>query len=129
MSEWTFPISPVAASRPRVSRRGAYFVGPYKIFRKEMIELVPLVLGNRFKVLEGPLKVDIEIYVKRPKKTKLDAPKADIDNYIKAILDSLNKKLWVDDTQIREIYACKQWARPRQHGHFIIGVEKLKEKK
>jgi len=129
MNEWTFPISPVAASRPRVSRRGAYFVGPYKEYRKEMIDLVPIILGSKFIPLEGPLKVDLEFYVKRPQKTKLGAPKADIDNYIKATLDSLNKKLWIDDTQIREIYACKEWARPQQQGYFIIGVEKLKEKK
>ena len=129
MYEWTFPISPVAASRPRVSRRGAFFTGPYKFFRKEMVELVPHILGNSFKPIEGPLSVDLELYVKRPKTTKLGAPKADIDNYIKACLDSLNKKLWIDDTQIRKIYASKQWARPQQQGYFVIGVTKLKDKK
>lgn len=129
MYEWTFPISPVAASRPRVSRRGAYFAGPYKYFRKEMVDLVPHILGNSFKPITGPLSVDLELYVKRPKTTKLLAPRADIDNYIKACLDSLNKKLWVDDTQIQKIYACKQWARKQQQGYFVIGVSKLSEKK
>jgi Holliday junction resolvase RusA-like endonuclease len=129
MYEWTFPISPIAASRPRVSRRGAYFAGPYKYFRKEMVEITPIILGNSFMPIEGPLKVDLELFVKRPKKTKLGSPKADIDNYIKAVLDSLNKKLWLDDTQIEEIYAVKQWARPQQQGYFTIGVNKIREVK
>ena len=46
--EWTFPISPVAASRPRVSRHGAYFTGPYKKFLTDMINIVPEVIGDGF---------------------------------------------------------------------------------
>ena len=129
MYEWTFPISPVAASRPRVSRRGAYFAGPYKYFRKEMVELITQVIGNSFIPIEGPLEVDLEFYVKRPKTTKLLAPRADIDNYIKSVFDCFNKKLWVDDVQIHKVYAVKQWARPQQHGYFNIGVSRLGKNK
>tara|TARA_R100000654_G_scaffold1725_6_gene6362 strand:- start:1307 stop:1684 length:378 start_codon:yes stop_codon:yes gene_type:complete len=125
MPEWSFPISPVAASRPRVSRRGAYFTGPYKEFRKDMIEIVYIVLGDEFVPFSGPLRVDIEFYCKRPKKTKLSAPRADIDNYIKAALDSLNTHLWEDDTQIQQIYAAKQWAEPGAEGYFTVGVDQL----
>ena len=122
MPEWLFPISPVAASRPRVSRHGAYFTGPYKRFRQEMVEVVPLILGKSFVPLEGPLDVTLDLFVKQPKKTKLDAPKADIDNYIKSILDCMNKNLWLDDTQVITIQATKQWAHKKHDGHFIIGV-------
>tara|TARA_R100000808_G_scaffold24969_1_gene60005 strand:- start:12591 stop:12974 length:384 start_codon:yes stop_codon:yes gene_type:complete len=125
MPEWLFPISPVAASRPRVSRHGAYYSGPYKKFRKEMAGLVPIILGESFIPIEGPLKVDVEFYVTRPKKTKLFAPKADIDNFLKACFDVMNQRLWVDDTQIRELYAVKEWADPKKDGYFILGVDKL----
>jgi Holliday junction resolvase RusA-like endonuclease len=125
MPEWTFPISPIAASRPRVSRHGAYFAGPYKFFRKECAEVIPLVIGDNFVPYDEPLTVDVELFVKRPKKTKLSAPKADIDNYLKAVLDVLNNKLWIDDTIIQEIYATKQWARVGQDGYFTVGVDKL----
>jgi len=125
MFEWTFPISPVAASRPRVSRRGAYFTGPYKAFRTDMIELVPEVLGEGFIPFSRPVRVDIECFVKQPKKTKLDAPRADIDNYLKAIFDSLNGKMWDDDTQIISVYATKQWAPKGEEGYFTIGVDEL----
>jgi len=125
MPEWLFPISPVAASRPRVSRRGAYFAGPYKKFRTEMRSLVPIVLGESWVPLEGSLKVDLEFYVKQPKTTKLPQPRADIDNYIKSIFDCCNQKLWIDDAQIHSVYATKQWASKGKDGYFIIGVDKL----
>jgi len=125
MPEWLFPISPVAASRPRVSRHGAYFAGPYKHFRAECSEVVPLILGDEFVPYDRPLKVDVEIYVKQPKKTKLSAPKADIDNFLKAIFDVLNGKLWVDDNLIHEVYAVKSWAREGSDGYFTVGVDVL----
>ena len=122
MPEWRFPISPIAASRPRISKHGAYFAGPYKQFRKDMIDMVADILGD-WEPIEGAIQVDLELYVKQPKKTKLSAPKADIDNYCKAILDCMNKKLWVDDTQIVKIYAVKQWATKEEDGYFVIGVD------
>ena len=123
--EWMFPISPVAASRPRVSKHGAYFAGPYKRWREEMIEIVPLILGDSFVPLGTPLQVDLELYVTHPKKTKLLAPRADIDNYIKSVFDSLNSKLWEDDTQIQKVYAVKQWTRPKAKAYFVIGVNEI----
>ena len=125
MPEWLFPLSPVAASRPRVSRHGAYFAGPYKNFRTECVEIIPTVLGNNFEPYDEPIKVDVEIFVKQPKKTKLIAPKADIDNYLKAIFDALNGKLWSDDKIIHEVYAVKSWAEKGSNGYFTVGVDRL----
>ena len=126
--EWTFPISPVAASRPRVSRHGAYFAGAYKKFRQNMIDLVPLVLGTEFIPISTLLKVDVELFVTQPKKTKLYAPRADIDNFLKAVFDSLNGWLWEDDTQILQVYASKQWAPRGEEGYFSIGISILDNK-
>ena len=125
MPEWTFPISPIAASRPRISRHGAYFAGPYKAFRKTMQELVPEVLGDGFFPYGMPLSVDVELYVTQPKKTVLQAPRADIDNYLKAVFDSLNGWLWEDDKLINQVYAVKQWACKDEPGYFTVGVNKL----
>ncbi len=123
MPEWEFPISPIAASRPRLSRHGAYLTGPYKQFRKDMVDLAEEVLGD-WEPMLGLLHVDIELYIKQPKKTKLDVPRADVDNFIKAILDSMNGYLWEDDRQIKSVYAIKQWARKDEDGYFTIGVDK-----
>lgn len=90
-----------------------------------MIEIVPLILGDSFVPLTGPLQVDLELCVTCPKKTKLLAPRADIDNYMKAVFDSLNGKLWEDDTQIRKVYAVKEWTRPKGKGYFVIGVNEI----
>ena len=123
MPEWLFPVSPVAASRPRVSRHGAYYTGPYKYFRQEMAEVVPLILGESFIPLTGSLKVDVEIFIKQPKKTRLVAPKADIDNFVKAVFDCLNDRLWEDDKQVIQLYAVKQWTK--RDGYFTVGVDEL----
>jgi len=126
MPEWTFAISPVAASRPRVSKHGAYFTGPYKQFRQDMINLIPDILGDEFVPFSVPISVDIEFYCKQPNRTKLTAPRADIDNYLKAAFDSMNGNLWDDDTLIQKVYATKQWA-PKSDGagYFTIGVEEI----
>jgi Holliday junction resolvase RusA-like endonuclease len=122
MNEWIFPISPIAASRPRLSKHGAYYTGPYKRFREECAECVYKVLGADFEPLDTPLSVDLELYITRPKTTKLTQPKADIDNFVKAIFDVMNKRLWVDDTLVRAMYATKQWASLGEPGYFTLGV-------
>ena len=121
--EWNFPISPIAASRPRVSKHGAYFAGAYKKFRTAMIDLVPEVIGDNYEPSTSLLKVDLELYITRPKTTKLLTPRADIDNFIKAIFDSVNGWVWEDDKQVIEVYATKSWASEGEDGYFILGVE------
>jgi len=123
---WRFDINPVAASRPRVSKYGhAYFTGPYKEFRKSMVNLAGAVLGEH-KPFQGPLSVTIELYVTKPKTTKLSAPRGDIDNYAKACLDSFNKLIWDDDKQIEELHITKSWTSgPEQDGWFEIGVNQI----
>ena len=122
MSEWTFQISPIAASRPRISKYGAYFTGPYKKFRVACAECVYEIIGTEFPLIEGPLHVDLELYITQPKSTKLDYPKADIDNFTKAIFDVMNGKLWVDDTQVHSMYVTKQWAPKGEQGYFTLGI-------
>jgi len=80
------------------------------------------ILGSEFKPLQGPLAVVIELYVTRPKTTKLDYPKPDIDNYAKAVLDVLNGLMWEDDSQIISVYVTKQWAEEEEEGYFTIEV-------
>lgn len=126
MMEYRFPISPVAASRPRVSRYGAYFTGPYKKFRSEASVVINKVLGRNFSPLSGKLAVDIVCYVTRPKTTKLEYPRADVDNYSKSILDCLNGKLWDDDSQIIALFISKKWAKEGESGYFTVTVEKIK---
>jgi len=126
MRSYKFPINPVAASRPRVSKFGAYFTGPYKKFRSAAAIVINRILGRNFAPMSGKLAVDIKCFVTRPKSTKLEYPRADVDNYSKAILDSLNGKLWDDDSQIIALFISKQWANPDEEGYFIVEIEEVK---
>ena len=120
--EWKFDINPVAASRPRVGRWGAYYSGPYKVFREVAAEKVWNTLGTDFTPLGCPLMVTIEFYVKRPKKTEKRYPRPDIDNYVKAILDTMNGKIWEDDSQVTTLYATKHWAKVGEEGYFVLAI-------
>lgn len=57
---------------------------------------------GEFKPLQSPLIVSIAFHVTKPKTVTRQFPKSgkDIDNYIKAVLDALNKILWQDDSWI-----------------------------
>ena len=109
-----FDINPVPASRPRVTRWSTYYPKKYTQFKLDMIALTSEVHSAPF---EGLLGVDIGFYIAMPKswsKKKKESKEgrycdnnADVDNYLKAILDSLNEVVYVDDRQIVEISARK----------------------
>ena len=65
-------------------------------------------MGNR-KPTPHPVAVSIVITRKRPKKTKLPAPSGDTDNFVKSILDGMNGIVFVDDRQVVQMNAMKQW--------------------
>mgnify|MGYP003131711188 CR=1 FL=1 len=107
----TFPVPPVPASRPRVTRWGVYYGKKYTSFRKELKAILPdLLAGRESFPVKGPISVKIIFHCHKPKTSKLNEPRGDIDNYIKAILDSCNGLVWDDDDQIVRINACKLFA-------------------
>jgi Holliday junction resolvase RusA-like endonuclease len=120
--KWKFPISPVAASRPRVSKWGTYFTGTYKDFRTEAKHVV-LDLTKGWKPTEKKLVVSVGIYPTKPRTSKLDVPRPDIDNYVKAIFDLCNGIVWKDDSQIVEMFAEKSWAKG--DGYFTVDIKEL----
>tara|TARA_R110002020_G_scaffold206535_2_gene411885 strand:- start:940 stop:1338 length:399 start_codon:yes stop_codon:yes gene_type:complete len=102
------PIAPVPASRPRVTKWGAYYGKRYTQFKNEAADLIPAMYSGL--PLTGPLRALITFYCKRAKTTKREYPRGDVDNYAKAILDSANGKLYVDDDQIIQLTVTKQYA-------------------
>lgn len=73
--------------------------------------------------LVGPLTVTVLLRVARPKHTKLDYPKPDIDNYSKSVLDALTGYAWVDDSQVIHLKATKSWSHPGESGAFKVLIE------
>lgn len=58
----------------------------------------------------GPVELIVRCYFKRPKKKCLEKYKitrGDIDNYQKAVFDSLNSVVYKDDAQIVVVHAYK----------------------
>jgi len=109
-----FDINPCPASRPRVTRWSTYYPKKYTQFKKDMMALTSVM---DITPSESLLDVDISFFIGMPKswsKKKKESKNgqycdnnADVDNYLKAILDSLNEVVYVDDRQIVEISARK----------------------
>ena len=73
-----------------------------------------------FKKLEGPLSVSVYCCVAKPKTTERDYPRGDVDNYAKAVLDSLNGVLWDDDDQIVSLLVYKEYVGADEQPHIYI---------
>ena len=119
-----FNISPVPASRPRVTRWGTFYGKKYKEFKREMgvllIESDKTSEVNPVLWLEGLISADMTFFVpmakswSKKKKSLKDGQfcdnNADLDNYEKAILDSLSTVYFHDDRQIVTQQSKKMWA-------------------
>ena len=109
-----FKINPVPASRPRVSRWSTYYPKKYTKFKKDMEALTSEMETTPSEKL---VSVELEFGIMIPKswsKKKREelnntycSNNSDIDNYIKAILDSLNGIVYIDDKQVVELFAKK----------------------
>ena len=109
-----FNINPVPASRPRVSRWSTYYPKKYTKFKKDMEALTSVMETTPSEKL---VSVELEFGIMIPKswsKKKREelnntycSNNSDIDNYIKAILDSLNGIVYIDDKQVVELFAKK----------------------
>lgn len=124
-------LEPMAQSRPRFARRGrgvvAYEEAKMKAWRAECSRLIKEVF-NPEKPIEDSLKIDVTFFIRPPKyisekkklKEKLKAEeifcskKPDIDNYLKALLDSMTGIIFKDDGQVVECRARKLYSlKPR----------------
>ena len=117
---WTekFNINPVPASRPRVARWSTYYPKKYTQFKKDMEALTSeLNQTPSDKLVCVGLNFMIEIPKSWSKKKRNNydntycSNNADIDNYIKAILDSLNGVFFIDDKQVVEVIARKMYSK------------------
>lgn len=107
--EFALDVPPYPASRPRVSRWGTYYGKKYQAFLNEAGKAA---LGYKGLKVEGPVVVFIENIVPKPKTTKRDYPRGDVDNYAKGVLDVMTKteKFWEDDDQVLLLTVGKRFA-------------------
>ncbi|MHB9781464.1 RusA family crossover junction endodeoxyribonuclease [Streptococcus sp. 10F2] len=133
-------IEPKPQSRPRFSRHGK-FVKTYEekkmsTWREQCKLLVKSVYKGKSK-LEGPLRARVRFYIEPPqylskvKKNRKDlldeiipvGKKPDIDNYEKALYDSMSKIVFNDDGQIAHHDVAKFYSlNPR----IEVEIEEMK---
>lgn len=59
--------------------------------------------------ISGPVTVEAVFRFPRPKTTKLRAPRLDLDKLARALLDGMTGIVYVDDKQVAELRARKEW--------------------
>ena len=110
----TFNIAPVPASRPRVTRWSTYFPKKYTQFKKDFA----LILDDLdVELSEGLLYAKLDFFMQIPKswsnKKKADKEgkyadnNVDVDNLVKACLDSCEGVFYENDNQVAMIRARK----------------------
>lgn len=133
MIDFTIDGLPVAKGRPRVTRNGTYTPVKTKNYEK----LVQYSFKNKYKdkLLEGPLKVNIDFYMYIPKNTSkkrrklkndkdiLPTKKPDFDNLTKSITDALNGLAYKDDNQIVEAHIFKYYS---DNPKAVVKIETIK---
>lgn len=109
-----FPIHPMPAPRPRVTKWGTYNPPKYTAYKKAISLLASKEVKER---LRGAVKMEIVFQFKKPKswtkKKKAAAywhtQKPDNDNLLKGIKDALNGIAYKDDAQVCDVTALKIW--------------------
>lgn len=117
--DFTIPSAPVPKSRPRFNTNTgrAFTDDKTRIFEN----IVSLAYGTRHYFDDNYIRIRMKFKFEVPKsyskKKRIDAlegkirpTKADIDNYIKSVLDGLNGKAFKDDRYIYAILAEKEYS-------------------
>lgn len=101
--------------RPRIATRGkfahAYYPAAYKTWKEAAAKAIRKALTPNHVPYDKAVVVSVVFNVKRPKSTKLEAPKPDVDNYLKSILDAMTAaEVWTDDKHVIQATVLKRWA-------------------
>ena len=133
---FTIPAAPVAKARPRMARMRNGTVRTYTPKKTTEYEKLGRYCAQQAmlnqKPLHGPLlfacKLELPIPKSWSKKKKKQAvegtlrpvKRPDIDNYVKALLDSCNDVVFVDDSQVVDMMVSKVYShQPRAILRFI----------
>lgn len=111
--ELILPIIPVAKERARVTKYHAYTPARTKEFQNQVILF--LIRNFHNLTLDVPIKITVEFHLAKPLKSKFKVPavRPDLDNYLKAIMDACNGRVWTDDALICHVDCKKVYAEDK----------------
>lgn len=104
---------PVSKGRPRFGKAKngnmvAYTPFKTRKYEQEVKTLFQLAMFSK-PMLEGAVKVTITAFFNSKKKTGWHTSRPDLDNIVKAILDSMNGIVVEDDSAVAQIVAFKKY--------------------
>lgn len=129
---------PTSLKRHRHSKYGKHTYDPSSKEKSDFVSKIKTFIPP--KPIEGPIKAILNFYEKRPKShyrtgklsellkknaPKINTSKRDIDNFVKFVLDALNKKMYLDDSQIFEIVCGKYYSD--SEGYIECKFEEVNE--
>ena len=132
--EMTIFLEPIAKGRPRSCiRDGRILVYTPKETVEAEHAIRVAVMSQSESFPTGALRLDATFYRVRPKslskKHTLPTKKPDLENYLKLLLDALNKYLFTDDAQITTVHARKRFGNPPRIEFSIEPDEEVKDDK
>ena len=117
--DFIIPTAPIPKSRPRFNTNTgrAFTDNKTRVFEN----IVSLAYGTRHYFDDSYIRIRMKFKFEIPKsyskKKRIEAlegkirpTKADIDNYIKSVLDGLNKKAFKDDRYVYAVLAEKEYS-------------------
>lgn len=117
--KFTAFLIPVAKARARFFVRGGHVRSytPNKTSNAEGHIRAAFLEAKGQKIAKGvPILLTANIYIPKPaslpKRRVFATSRPDIDNYIKLVMDALNKFAWEDDAQVITLAACKLYGDP-----------------
>ena len=115
----TAPLTPVPFTRVMANGKRRYNSARYTEFKDELGFFAFQAMGGR-EPFKGCVRVSAEFYKKRRGVSK--GSWGDVDNFLKAVLDSLIGICYVDDGQVIQVSAAKAYGDPR----IVIEVEEVR---
>lgn len=123
------PIEPIPVPRMRVTARGgrarAYPAPKYTEWLREAGAAFDELTPQGWSPSEALLLVELNCFMEKPRTGKLLTPRGDIDNIAKGPLDAATGRLWVDDDQIVDLKATKEYVPHGTPGFFLITASEL----
>lgn len=117
MIDIVFYGTPIGKARPRFGRTKSGNVVTFtpqktRNFERDLRALAQVAMTGKT-VLEGAVRVSVKVYFAHKTKTGWHVSRPDLDNIIKAVLDSLNGIVFDDDSAVCELLATKEYGEER----------------